>query len=64
MHNPKQRSNAEKITNDNMRVIAKAVADRDGMLVICGDHEAHLKERKESQGKATVPLIVSCPYGR
>jgi hypothetical protein len=52
---------AAKVTNENMRAIAKVVGDRNGMLVICGDHEAHLKEREESQGKATVPLIVCCP---
>jgi hypothetical protein len=53
---------AAKVTNENMRAIARAVGARNGMLVICGDHEAHLKEREESQGKATVPLIVACPY--
>ncbi|NMX21555.1 hypothetical protein C5S30_03800 [ANME-1 cluster archaeon GoMg4] len=50
------------VTNGNMRAIAKAVGARNGMLVICGDHEAHLKARKLSQQKkATVPLIVGCP---
>ena len=53
---------AAKITNENMRAIAKAVGERNGMLIICGDHEAHLKERKSAQqDKATVPLIVGCP---
>jgi len=52
---------AAKVTNENMRAIANAVGERNGMLFICGDHKAHLKEREESQGKATVPLIVSCP---
>lgn len=52
---------AARVTNENMSAIAKAVGERNGMLVICGDHEAHLKEREESQGKATVPLIVCCP---
>jgi len=53
---------AAKITNENMKEIAKAVGERNGMLFICGDHEAHLKERKSSeQKKATVPLIVCCP---
>ena len=52
---------AANVTNENMRAIAKAVGDRNGMLVICGDHEAHLKERKASHGKATVPLLVCCP---
>lgn len=54
---------ATKVTNENMGAIAKVVGAQNGMLVICGDHEAHLKEREESQGKApaTVPLIVACP---
>jgi hypothetical protein len=53
---------AAKITNENMREIAKAVSERNGMLVICGDHEAHLNERKSAQqDKATVPLIVCSP---
>ena len=53
---------AAKVTNENMREIARAVGERNGMLVICGDHEAHLKERKSAQqDKATVPLIVCCP---
>lgn len=52
---------AAKITSENISEIAKAVGDRNGMLVICGDHEAHLKARQASQGKATVPLIIACP---
>jgi len=57
---------AAKVTNENMRAIANAVGERKGMLLICGDHETHLKDRKAkqaSQGKApaTVPLIVCCP---
>jgi D-mannonate dehydratase len=54
-------SAAAKVTNENMRAIAKAVSGRRGMLLICGDHEAHLKGRKASHRKATVPLIVECP---
>ena len=56
-------SAAAKVTNENMRAIAKAVSGRKGMLLICGDHETHLKGRKTSHGKApaTVPLIVCCP---
>ncbi len=52
---------AAKITNENMKAIAKAVGERNGMMFICGDHEAHLKEREASHGKMTVPLIVCCP---
>jgi hypothetical protein len=52
---------AARVTNENMKEIAKAVGEQNGMLVICGDHEAHLKARKTSQGKKTVPLIVCCP---
>ena len=58
---------AAKATDENIRAIATAVGERDGMLFICGDHETHLKDRKAKQathGKApaTVPLIVCCPY--
>ena len=55
---------AAKATDENMRAIATAVGERDGMLLICGDHETHLKDRKALRGKApaTVPLIVCCPY--
>ncbi|MBN1761683.1 MAG: alkaline phosphatase family protein [Methanomicrobia archaeon] len=52
---------AAAITSQNIGAIAKAVKERNGMLLICGDHEAHLKERKASGGKGTVPLIVACP---
>jgi hypothetical protein len=52
---------AAQITNENMVEIATAVGERNGMLFICGDHRAHLKERQTSHGKATVPLIVGCP---
>jgi hypothetical protein len=52
---------AATITNENMHEIAEAVGERNGMLFICGDHRAHLNERKASHGKATVPLIVGCP---
>ena len=52
---------AAQMTSENMNEIARAVSKRDGMLLICGDHEAHLNERKASHEKATVPLIVACP---
>jgi len=57
---------AAKVTNDNVMAIAKAVGERNGLLLICGDHETHLKDRKAKQashGKVptTVPLIVCCP---
>jgi hypothetical protein len=44
--------------NENMREIADAVGERKGLLLICGDHEAHLKDRKQRKAPATVPLIV------
>ncbi|MHC1611108.1 MAG: sulfatase-like hydrolase/transferase [Candidatus Methanospirareceae archaeon] len=49
---------AARITNENMKEIVKAVGERNGMLFICGDHETHLKGRRMSEGKKTVPLIV------
>jgi arylsulfatase A-like enzyme len=52
---------AAKLTNENMRAIAEAVSKRKGMLLICGDHGMHLKNKKREEGPATVPLIVSCP---
>ena len=52
---------AAKAVNENVRELANAVRERNGLLVICGDHETHGKERQASQGKATVPLIVCCP---
>lgn len=52
---------AAKLTNENMRAIAEAVSDRNGMLLICGDHEMHLKIKQCEEGPATVPLIVCCP---
>jgi len=56
-------SAAAKVTNENVRAIAKAVSGRKGMLLICGDHETHLEDRKASHRKApaSVPLIVGCP---
>ncbi|MCW3134623.1 MAG: alkaline phosphatase family protein [Methanophagales archaeon] len=59
-------SAAAKVTDENIRAIANAVGERKGLLLICGDHEAHLKERKAKQAShekapATVPLIVGCP---
>jgi hypothetical protein len=52
---------AATITNENMKEIAMAVSERNGILIVCGDHVAHLDERKASHGKKTVPLIVACP---
>ncbi len=54
---------AARVTNENIRAIAAAVRNRNGILFICGDHEAHLKDRKGSQGQAPVPvpLIVAYP---
>ncbi|MBL7117751.1 MAG: sulfatase-like hydrolase/transferase [Candidatus Syntrophoarchaeum sp.] len=62
-HRGEDLSVAAKAVNENVRAIATAVSERNGMLVICGDHETHVKERQASQEKATatVPLIVCCP---
>ncbi|GAI56889.1 unnamed protein product [marine sediment metagenome] len=62
-HRGEDLSAAAKVTNENVKEIATAVRERDGLLVICGDHETHVKERQASQDKATatVPLIVCCP---
>ena len=54
-------SAAAKVTDANVTEIANAARERNGMLFICGDHEAHLKARKALQGKAVVPLIVCSP---
>jgi len=49
---------AAKVTDGNIKELATAVRERDGLLLICGDHEAHIKAGKRT---GTVPLIVSCP---
>lgn len=49
---------AAKVTDGNIKELANAVRERDGLLLICGDHEAHIKAGKRT---GTVPLIVSCP---
>ncbi len=54
---------AAKAVNENVREIANAVRERNGMLVICGDHEMHGRDKDKKYGKvsAMVPLIVCCP---
>ncbi len=52
---------AAKLTNENMRAIAEAVSEQNGMLLICGDHEMHQKNKRRGKAPATVPLIVCCP---
>jgi hypothetical protein len=52
---------AARVTNENMTTIVEAVRTRNGMLFICGDHTAHLKERKATHSRIPVPLIVACP---
>ncbi len=52
---------AARVTSENMTAIGEAVSARNGMLFICGDHTAHLKERKAAHGNVPVPLIVACP---
>jgi hypothetical protein len=52
---------AATVTDENMRAIAKAIGERNGLLVICGDHETHFKDIKRRKLPATVPLIVCSP---
>jgi hypothetical protein len=55
---------AARVTNSNVQEIAGAVHERRGILVICGDHEAHLPARRALHGPALpipVPLIVAAP---
>ncbi|MBN1454695.1 MAG: alkaline phosphatase family protein [Methanomicrobia archaeon] len=49
------------VVNERMREIIRTVAERNGMLFICGDHEAHLPERKAASGQQPIPLIVAAP---
>ncbi len=60
-HRGRDLSVAAKVTDENIMAIANAVGERKGLLLICGDHEAHLMDRKGSHGSVTVPLIVCCP---
>lgn len=54
---------AAKAIHENVRAITKAVSERNGLLVICGDHETHGRDKDKKYGKApaAVPLIVCCP---
>ena len=47
--------------NEHISKIIRAVADRNGLLFVCGDHEAHLPERKAASRQQPVPLIVAAP---
>jgi hypothetical protein len=49
------------VVNEYMREITRAVADRNGLLFVCGDHEAHLPERAAASRQQPVPLIVAAP---
>lgn len=60
-HRGRDLRDAAKVVNENMKQIGNAISRRNGMLFVCGDHEAHLKERKASNEKGKVPLIVGCP---
>lgn len=62
-HRGEDLSVAAKVTDENIRAIANATGKRNGLLFICGDHEMHLKVRRNSHRKspATVPLIVCSP---
>ena len=41
--------------------IADALSEQNGLLVICGDHETHFKDKRQRKLPATVPLIVCSP---
>ena len=52
------------VTADRMSEIVDAVAAREGLLLICGDHQAHLRDRSRGvgvRGVGKVPLIVTAP---
>jgi len=57
---------AATVTERNVNEIADAVAARQGLLLICGDHQAHLRDRDRSRrvdkGVGKVPLIVAAPH--
>ena len=49
------------VVNEHLHEIIRAVAERNGMLLACGDHEAHLPERKAAPEQQPIPLIVAAP---
>ncbi|MBN1456128.1 MAG: sulfatase-like hydrolase/transferase [Methanomicrobia archaeon] len=61
-HRNKDLHIAAQLTNKHMKNIAAAVSARAGVLLICGDHVAHLAEnRRPKKTMGTVPLIASYP---
>jgi hypothetical protein len=52
---------AARVIDDYVREIADAVSERNGLLVICGDHETHFRDKSLRTLPATVPLIVCFP---
>ncbi len=52
---------AANVVNEQMSKIIRATAEHRGMLFVCGDHEAHLPERKAASNRQPVPLIVAAP---
>lgn len=52
---------AARITDQHIRVIAEALSDRAGALLLCGDHAAHLRGRGISAQNSGVPLVVTAP---
>jgi len=55
---------AARVMDSNVQEIARAVHERQGILILCGDHEAHLPARRALHGLASpisVPLIVAAP---
>ncbi len=60
---------AARITDRNIHEIADAVSRIEGLILICGDHQAHLTRAnsikdsaKSTYKKAKVPLIVAAPH--
>jgi len=62
-HRNKDLHIAAHLTNKHMVEIAAAVSARAGVLLICGDHVAHLAENRKAKRKmmGTVPLIAGYP---
>jgi hypothetical protein len=52
---------AASVVNEDMIKITRAIAERNGLLFVCGDHEAHLPERKAASRQQPVPLIIAAP---
>ncbi len=60
-HRNKDLHTAAQLINKHMGKIATAVRAREGVLLICGDHVAHVAANKRAKKTGTVPLIVAYP---